>query len=134
MRRQVAAALVIAAAVLSSAALSEDVWGRADVARVGILSFSAVTDDPNLDSFVKLVRRDLAEHGWSEGNNLMFAYRSAGSDPSRFAKAAAELAALEVDVILANSAPALRAAYAATRTIPIVASDYTTDPIAEGYA
>jgi len=34
---------------------------------------------------------------------------------------------------VADSAPALRAAYAATRTIPIVASDYTTDPIAEGY-
>jgi putative ABC transport system substrate-binding protein len=40
---------------------------------------------------------------------------------------------LNVDVIVADSAPTLRAAYAATRTIPIVATDYTTDPVAEGY-
>lgn len=40
---------------------------------------------------------------------------------------------LKVDVIVADSAPTLRAAHAATRAIPIVAFDYTTDPVAEGY-
>jgi putative ABC transport system substrate-binding protein len=54
-------------------------------------------------------------------------------DPSQLAEAAAELVRLKVDVIFADSAPATRAAYAATRTIPIVALDFTTDPVAEGY-
>jgi len=78
-------------------------------------------------------RRTLADRGRIEGKNVSFEYRSAHSEPSRFAEAAAELVGLEVDVILASSAPSLRAAYAATRTIPIVAIDFTTDPIAEGY-
>jgi hypothetical protein len=33
-----------------------------------------------------------------------------------------------------NSAPATRAAFATPRTIPIVALDFTNDPVAEGYA
>ena len=54
-------------------------------------------------------------------------------DPSKLAEAAAELTRLKVDVIYADSAPSVRAAHAATSTIPIVANDFTTDPIAEGY-
>jgi putative ABC transport system substrate-binding protein len=49
-------------------------------------------------------------------------------------EAARKLVALQVDVIFADSAPGVRAAFAATRTIPIVAGDFTTDPVAEGYA
>jgi putative ABC transport system substrate-binding protein len=56
-----------------------------------------------------------------------------GQGPSRWAEAASELVALKVDVIFADSAPAVRAAFLATRTIPIVGQDLTTDPIAEGY-
>ena len=48
-------------------------------------------------------------------------------------QAAAELVRLKVDVIFADSAPALRAAYAATPTIPIVASGFHDRPVAEGY-
>src|SRR4029079_18241820 len=40
---------------------------------------------------------------------------------------------LNVDVIWATNAPMVRVSYAATRTIPIVAVDLTTDPVAEGY-
>ena len=75
----------------------------------------------------------LDDRGWIEGKNVSFEYRSARGDPSQYAEAAAELAGLKVDVIWAVGAPSLRAAYAATCTIPIGAGDYTTDPIAEGY-
>jgi putative ABC transport system substrate-binding protein len=51
----------------------------------------------------------------------------------RFVQIADELVRKQVDVIWADSAPALRAAYAATRSIPIVALDLTTDPLAAGY-
>jgi putative ABC transport system substrate-binding protein len=80
-----------------------------------------------------LIRQALADQGWIDGRNVSFEYRNARGGPSQFAKAAAELVRLQVDVIWADSAPALRAAYAATRTIPIVAADFTTDPIADGY-
>lgn len=128
-----AAVLLLASALLSSALWTTQTWAQDKPARVGILSFAAIAHDPNLDTFVKHIRRDLAGHGWSEGNNVAFDLRSADSDASRFAGAAAELVALEVDVILAHGTPALRTAYAATRTIPIVAIDYTSDPVVEGY-
>jgi putative ABC transport system substrate-binding protein len=82
---------------------------------------------------MELFRRNLADQGWIEGKNVSFEYRSANSDPSQFPGAAAELVEIKVDVIWATSAPAIRAAHAATRTIPIVGWDFTTDPIAEGY-
>jgi len=40
----------------------------------------------------------------------------------------------KIDVIFADSAPSTQAAYRATRSIPIVALDYTNDPVAAGYA
>jgi putative ABC transport system substrate-binding protein len=79
-------------------------------------------------------RRILAQHDLIEGKNVSLVYRSARGNPPQFAEAAAELVGLNVDVIYANSAPATRAAYAATQTIPIVALDFTNDPVAAGYA
>jgi putative ABC transport system substrate-binding protein len=101
---------------------------------VGFLSFLAATDDPTWEQWIGVFRRALADQGWIEGKNVAFEYRTAHSDPSRFGEAAAALVELKVDVIMAGSAPSLRAAYAATRTIPIVAIDFTNDPVAAGYA
>jgi putative ABC transport system substrate-binding protein len=78
--------------------------------------------------------RGLAEHGWAPGKNVAFEHRFAGGEDSRFSDAAEKLVELEVDVIFATSAPATSAAYAATTTVPIVAWDYTNDPVAVGYA
>jgi putative ABC transport system substrate-binding protein len=119
--------------LLTTLGWTEQAWGQADVRRVGILTFAATTDEPRLEAALKVFRQTLADRDWIEAKNVSFEYRSARSDPSQFAKAAAELVGLNVDVIMATSAPAVRAAYAATRTIPIVAIDYTTDAIAEGY-
>ena len=57
-----------------------------------------------------------------------------GGDARQIINATNELVRLNVDILYCLSAPALRAAYAATRTIPIVAIDLTTDPVAAGYA
>jgi putative ABC transport system substrate-binding protein len=132
-KNRVAAVLLLSGALLTSLGWTGEAWGQVDVRRVGMLSFSAVSDDPSLDADLKILRRNLADQGWVEGKNVSFEYRNAHSDPSQYAEAAAELVRLNVDVIWATSAPALRVAYAATRTIPIVGWDYTTDPIAEGY-
>ncbi len=134
MRTRFATVLLLAGAVLTTLGWTGEAWGQAKLARVGILTFVAATDDPTRELwFDGPFRRNLADEGWIEGKNVSFEYRSANSDPSQFVEAALELVRLKVDVIMASSAPSLRAAYAATRTIPIVAIDYTTDPIAEGY-
>lgn len=128
-----AVVLLLAVAFLTAFLWAGEVSGKDKLARIGILSFSEVTNTPILVALLKVVRQTLANQGWVEGKNVSFEYRSANSDPSQFSAAAGALVELEVDVIIAGSAPALRAAYGATRTIPIVAGDFTTDAIAEGY-
>jgi putative ABC transport system substrate-binding protein len=76
----------------------------------------------------------LAAQGFVEGKNVALEFRSARSDPAQLAEAAAELARLKVDVIWAPGAPFVRAAFGATRTIPIIGMDFTTDPVLVGYA
>jgi putative ABC transport system substrate-binding protein len=133
-QNRVASVLFMASAVLTILGWTGEAWGQANLPRVGILTFSPITDDNTYwKAWVDLFRTNLAAQGWVEGKNVSFEYRNAHGDPSQFAEAAADLVRLDVDVIWPPSAPALRAAYAATRTIPIVAVDYTTDPIAQGY-
>jgi len=131
---RVAVVLLVVITLLTTLGWTEKAWGQADVRRVGILTFAAATDDPTLEAVLQVLRRTLADEGWIGGKNVSFEYRNAHSEPSKFAEAAAELVGLKVDVLVAGSAPALRAAFAATRTIPIVAPDFTTDPVAQGYA
>ena len=126
------ALLLLTAVLLTTLGWTGESWGQAKIPRVGILSYGGTTDDEvrrDLEPF----RRKLADRGWIEGKNVSFESRRAVGDPSQLAEAAAELTRLKVDVIYADSAPSVRAAHAATTTIPIVASDFTTDPIAEGY-
>ena len=83
------ALLLLSLALMTTLALSTDSWGQAKTPRVGILTFFAISDDPTQQLWFKPFRRMLAEQGWIEGKNVSFEYRSAGSDPSRFAEAAA---------------------------------------------
>jgi ABC-type uncharacterized transport system substrate-binding protein len=113
--------------------VADEVWAQTSMRHVGILSFAPVADDPNIKIVLGLFREKLASRGWVEGVNVVFEYANAHGDPSRFPEAAMQLSVKKVDVIFATSAPALRAAFAATQTIPIVAGDFTTDPVAQGY-
>lgn len=79
----------------------------------------------------RLFRRALSGLGYEDGKNIAFVYRWAEEDPDRLQKAAAELVEMRVDVIATGSLPALRAAKAATQSIPIVMG-YSSDPVAEG--
>jgi putative ABC transport system substrate-binding protein len=74
----------------------------------------------------------LRSDGWTPGRNVDVVYANVRG--TGYPDAAAELVRRRVDVIWADSAPAVRAAFAATRSIPIIAQDFTTDPVAEGYA
>ena len=83
------------------------------VRRIGIL---APAPFKPIDSF----RERLRELGWSEGQNVEFAYRWAEGDDTRYRALAAELVSLKVDLIVTWSSPAALAAKEATGTIPIV--------------
>lgn len=56
-----------------------------------------------------------------------------GGDPDSLAPAAADLISRKVDLLIAIGPAAIRAAQAATRTIPIVAIDLESDPVASGF-
>jgi putative ABC transport system substrate-binding protein len=126
--------LILAAVLLASSAWPSEGRAQTRVPRVGIITVGAATDDAMAGYRFDLIRRAFAAQGWSDGRTIAFELRNARGDASRFAEIAAELVRLKVDLIWADSAPALRATYAATRTVPIVAMDFTTDPVGAGYA
>ncbi len=55
-------------------------------------------------------------------------------DPEKIAPMVAEVMGKNVSVFLANGPTALRAAQAVSRTLPIVAIDFETDPVVAGFA
>ena len=96
---------------------------RTKVARIGFLgAIPEVPLQPLLDG--------LRERGWEPGNFVLEG-RWAEGRVERFPDFAAELVALGVDVIVASTPPAVRAAQQATRTIPIIMFA-VADPVQAG--
>jgi putative ABC transport system substrate-binding protein len=60
--------------------------------------------------------------------------RVVGRDPARLAPMVKEVLDRQVSVFIAAGPASLRLASQATRTLPIVAYDFETDPVAAGYA
>ncbi len=134
MKHRLIALPVLLMLVLVASGWVGDGCAQTPLPRVGIVTVGTATDAPKAGFRLGLIRQGLANQGWVDGRTVSFEIRNAQGDVSRFGEIAAELVRLKVDLIWADSAPALRAAYAATRTIPIVALDFTTDPVADGYA
>jgi putative ABC transport system substrate-binding protein len=75
----------------------------------------------------------LQELGYSEGRNLAFEYRSAEGRPERLAQLAGDLVSANPDVLIAGfGALTVKAAMAATKTIPIVFTS-VADPVGTGF-
>ena len=124
---------------IKAAAGSASIWplvARAQqsdrMRRLGVL-ISAVTEaDAEGQARVAALRLGLLEHGWVEGRNLEVDYRWGGANPSRIRAYAAELTALNPDVIFAAPSAALAEVQRATRTIPIVFAQ-VSDPVGTGF-
>ena len=99
----------------------------AKIARIGFL-ISGLAVNPHLP---EAFRRGLRDLGYVEGRNVVIEYRDAEGKLERFPALAAELVALNVDVIVAGNVPQATAAMHATRTLPIVFAA-VPDPVASG--
>jgi putative ABC transport system substrate-binding protein len=93
--------------------------------QVGFLDTAPRERNVNFAAFQQV----LLEHGYTEGQNLTFEYRSASGRNASFAELASELVSLKVDVIVTRGTPAALAARAATATIPVVMAA-AGDPLA----
>jgi putative ABC transport system substrate-binding protein len=98
---------------------------RDKVSRIGFLA--SVPHD-RIEAFTRALR----EHGYVEGKNIIIERRFWKNDPELLAKFAAELVALDVEVIVAPTTPEAVAARSLTSKIPIVTA--TADAVGVGLA
>jgi putative ABC transport system substrate-binding protein len=121
-RRAFVATLAAGALLLPRTGASQPA-GR--VVRIGYLTPSSVSARGGM---VEL-RQRLRELGYVEGRNVHLEIRGANEDFERLPDLAADLVRSGVDLIVAVSSPAIRAAENATSTIPIVMVS-GADPVA----
>jgi putative tryptophan/tyrosine transport system substrate-binding protein len=98
------------------------------VSRIGMLVLGPSASTPPGEAF----ERRLRELGYIEGRNVTFLRRFADGQPERLPGLAAELVAENPDVVVVAGPGPIRAAKAATNTIPIIMVAGSADPVAEG--
>jgi len=87
------------------------------VPRIGVLFPASPT---TFALRMKTLLEGLGELGYVDGKTVAIEWRWAEDKVERLPELAAELVKLNVDVIVANGTPAIKAAQNATRTIPVV--------------
>ena len=84
--------------------------------RIGML-MNLAEDDREEQARLALFRRALQEAGWVDGQNVKIDTRWGAGDAERYRKYAAELVALEPDVIVTATTPAVFVLRQATRSV-----------------
>lgn len=129
--RQILRLLLLGACLLvvhAGPALAQSTSGTIPV--IGYLTW---WDCDSKTSISKHILDGLRDHGYEPGESVKIECRSAGQHDEGFVRAAEELVALGVDVIVSSSQPAARGAYQVTKSIPIV-SIISGDPVDSGMA
>jgi putative ABC transport system substrate-binding protein len=124
--RLIGGAAAAASITLVKPAASQD---AGKVPRVGVLSPAENDATPIFDAF----RKGLHDLGYTEGKTIVLDFRFAKGNIDALPGLAAELVRIPVDIIVVDATPAMRAAFDATRTIPIV-SGAAGDPVLLGLA
>jgi putative ABC transport system substrate-binding protein len=122
--------LVTLALPLLVAPLTAEAQQPMKVLRIGMLSAGNPPSGPSPTA--EAFQQALRELGWVEGKNIVFESRFAEGDLDRLPALAADLARLNVELIVASGASATRAAQHATSTIPIVMTG-TGDAVRDGF-
>jgi putative ABC transport system substrate-binding protein len=124
-RRELIAALGSAAAWPLAA--------RAQQSSTPVIGFLNNTTPETYEPFVASFRRGLGQAGYVEGQNVTIEFRWGRNESNRLPNLAKELVQRAVTVIVASGGDqAVRAAQAATQTIPIVAT-IGSDPVETGF-
>ena len=100
--------------------------------RIGYLSATETPNEPQAQSRRLIMEAALARLGYVEGKNLVIDRRLLSDQVERVNEAAAELAALQPDAIVAVNTPDVAAALSVTKTTPIVFVN-PADPIGSGF-
>jgi len=102
------------------------------VRRIGVLDGGIAADDPEGQACLAAFLQELQQLGWAEGRNVRIDRRWGLGNADNIRKYAAELVALEPDVILISGTATVRPLLQATHTVPIV---FTTvaDPVGAGF-
>jgi putative ABC transport system substrate-binding protein len=119
--------LLVALATAPSAAQAQQ---AGPVRQIGFLYPGVAAVTPTR---VAALREGMRAAGLREADRVEVLVRASEGDPTRLAMLAAGLAGQKVDVIVAVSPSAVRAARTATNVIPIVANDLESDPVASGF-
>ena len=96
--------------------------------RIGFLTRKT---DASVANQINAFRHGLRDLGWVEGTSISIEYRDADGQLDHLRALAAELVALNVDVIVTVDTPPTLAAKQATSTIPIVVA-VSADPVGAG--
>ena len=98
-------------------------------ARVGIFS----TGNPRTADIYQAFEQRLRELGYVDGQNLSIEFRNAEGRTERLPRIAAELAHLNLDVIVVATEPGTRAIINANAAIPLVLVSVNFDPVKLGF-
>jgi putative tryptophan/tyrosine transport system substrate-binding protein len=96
------------------------------------LFMNSTADDPASRIDAAAFAQELQRLGWTEGRNVRFDFRWAGSDIGHYRAYAAELLALMPDVIVTVGGSITGTVQQATRTVPIVFAG-VVDPVGGGF-
>ena len=120
-------------AMLGGAAAFAPLGARAQESSMPVVGFLNSASPVPFAHLVAAFRKGLGEAGFVEGRNVAIDFRWAEGQYERLSAFASELARRSVSVLVATGGdPAIRAAMAATKTIPIVFA-IGSDPVSLGY-
>ena len=130
MLRKTVLALALVFGVWSiTAPLAAQAQQAGRVYKIGVLSLTTFDGT----TLAKVMTEGLGRRGYAVGQNVVIEDRFADGKVDRLPALAAELVGLRVDLIVAGSAVAIRAARDATTTIPIVMAFSGEDPVKAGF-
>src|SRR5450759_4568020 len=132
MQRREFITLLGGAALVAGAFVSPQIsFAQQELRKAPRIGFLTRATDASVSNQIDAFRQSLQDLGWVEGKNISIEYRDAEGQSDRLSALAAELVALNVDVIVTVDTPPTQAAKQATSTIPIVIA-VSADPVGAG--